>query len=64
MDEWARMRSGISSTEQVLLANVRHLKEQLMTDPNCNTESILETLARLEATLLALNEARNSSNAL
>jgi hypothetical protein len=59
MDEWACMRSGISSTEQVLRANIRHLKEQLMIDPNCNLESILITLALLEETILALNDARS-----
>ena len=59
MDEWARMRSGISSAEQVLQANVRHLKEQLTNDPNCNIEFILETLAVLEATLLTINDARD-----
>lgn len=59
MDEWARMRSGISSVEQVLQANVRHLKEQLKTDPACNVEIILETLAVLEATLLKINEDRD-----
>jgi hypothetical protein len=59
MDEWARMRSGISSVEQVLQANVRHLKEQLKTDPACNVEFILETLAVLEATLLTIKEARD-----
>ncbi len=59
MDEWARMRSGISSAEQILKANVQHLKEQLINDPNCNIEFILETLTVLEATLLAMNDARH-----
>jgi hypothetical protein len=45
--------------EQVLQANVRHLKEQLKTDPACNVEFILETLAVLEATLLTIKEARD-----
>lgn len=59
MDEWARMRSGISSAEQVLQANVRYLKEQLTNDSNCNIEFILETLAVIEATLLAIKDVRD-----
>ena len=64
MDYWARMRSGISSTEQVLQANIHNLRNQLLTDPNCNKESILEALAMLEAALLALDEAPNSPKGL
>lgn len=57
MDEWARMRSGISLTEQVLRANIHYLKDLTSNDPNCNIEFILETLAVLEAKLVEISDA-------
>jgi len=60
MDEWARIRSGISSAEQALVENAARLREQLQSDPNCNADLIKEALEFIEAVLKTIAESRSS----